>query len=127
MAKRTPEGKVKSQLLACLAEIKDCFYYMPVQNGMGQSGIPDVIAIIGGVAFGLECKATRKQKPTTLQAIQLERIANAKGYAWVVDAENVANVAETLMEFNCSRKLVALNDVDPSVMRWQEKLEVYDL
>lgn len=49
MAKATPEGKVKKELLSILDHLDvPCFYYMPVQNGMGQSGIPDIIATICG-------------------------------------------------------------------------------
>lgn len=90
MAKSTPEGKVKKKLIAFLKSLgSDCFYYMPVQNGMGQSGIPDVMAIIAGRTFGIECKATPKQHPTTLQAFQLSGIDSAGGYAFVVDDETV--------------------------------------
>ena len=87
MAKATPEGKVKKKLIDFLKSLGgDCFYYMPVQNGMGQTGIPDVMAIIKGVPFAFECKATPKQHPTVLQAYALDRIHKAMGFAWVVDA-----------------------------------------
>lgn len=79
MAKQTPEGKVKKKLLDFLKSLGgDCFYYMPVQNGMGQTGIPDVMAIIKGVPFAFECKATPKQQPTVLQAYALDRIHKAR-------------------------------------------------
>lgn len=90
MAKQTPEGKVKKKLIDFLKSLgSDCFYYMPVQNGMGQTGIPDVMAIIKGVPFAFECKATPKQHPTVLQAHALDRIHKARGFAWVVDDESV--------------------------------------
>lgn len=90
MAKVTPEGKVKKKLLDFLKSLGgDCFFYMPVQNGMGQSGIPDVMAIINGVPFAFECKATPKQHPTVLQAYALDRIHKARGFAWVVDNESI--------------------------------------
>lgn len=90
MAKQTPEGKVKKKLLDFLKSLGgDCFFYMPVQNGMGQTGIPDVMAIIKGVPFAFECKATPKQHPTALQAYALDRIHKAAGFAWVVDDESI--------------------------------------
>lgn len=97
MAKATPEGKVKKELLSILDHLDvPCFYYMPVQNGMGQSGIPDIIATICGASFAFETKATPKQHPTTRQAFALERIHKAGGYAWVVDDNSIKLVAELL-------------------------------
>ena len=97
MAKATPEGKVKKKLIDFLKSLGgDCFYYMPVQNGMGQTGIPDVMAIIKGVPFAFECKATPKQHPTVLQAYALDRIHKARGVAWVVDCENVELVKNSV-------------------------------
>lgn len=138
MAKATPEGKVKKKLLDFLKSLGgDCFYYMPVQNGMGQSGIPDVMAIIKGVPFAFECKATPKQHPTVLQAYALDRIHKAKGIAWVVDCENVElvkNSAEIIAESiinNASsyddyvEQLVDTNK-ESRLYRWQDKLEVME-
>ena len=138
MAKATPEGKVKKKLIDFLKSLGgDCFYYMPVQNGMGQSGIPDVMAIIKGVPFAFECKATPKQHPTVLQAYALDRIHKARGVAWVVDCENVELVknsieliAESIVN-NASRyddyveQLVDTNK-ESRLYRWQDKLEVME-
>ena len=138
MAKATPEGKVKKKLLDFLKSLGgDCFYYMPVQNGMGQSGIPDIMAIIKGVPFAFECKATPKQHPTVLQAYALDRIHKARGVAWVVDCENVElvkNSAEIIAESiinNASNyadyveQLVDTNK-ESRLYRWQDKLEVME-
>lgn len=138
MAKATPEGKVKKKLLDFLKSLGgDCFFYMPVQNGMGQSGILDVMAIINGVPFAFECKATPKQHPTVLQAYALDRIHKARGVAWVVDCENVELVknsvemiAESIIN-NASRyddyveQLVDTNK-ESRLYRWQDKLEVME-
>lgn len=106
MAKNTPEGQVKARLLKLLQSFgDDCFYYMPVQNGMGLSGIPDIIAIIRGVPLAFECKATPKQNPTTLQAMQLEKIHKSGGTAWVIDNENIAFAEEVLSKADWSVKL----------------------
>lgn len=138
MAKATPEGKVKKKLIDFLKSLGgDCFYYMPVQNGMGQTGIPDVMAIIKGVPFAFECKATPKQHPTVLQAYALDRIHKAKGIAWVVDCENVELVknsieliAESIINNASSyddyvEQLVDTNK-ESRLYRWQDKLEVME-
>lgn len=138
MAKATPEGKVKKKLIDFLKSLGgDCFYYMPVQNGMGQTGIPDVMAIINGVPFAFECKATPKQHPTVLQAYALDRIHKAKGIAWVVDCENVELVknsveliAESIINNAASyddyvEQLVDTNK-ESRLYRWRDKLEVME-
>ena len=138
MAKATQEGKVKKKLIDFLKSLGgDCFYYMPVQNGMGQTGIPDVMAIIKGVPFAFECKATPKQHPTVLQAYALDRIHKARGVAWVVDCENVELVknsveiiAESIINNASSyddyvEQLVDTNK-ESRLYRWQDKLEVME-
>lgn len=139
MAKATPEGKVKKKLIDFLKSLGgDCFYYMPVQNGMGQTGIPDVMAIIKGVPFAFECKATPKQHPTVLQAYALDRIHKALGFAWVVDDHTVElaeKMVRTLMEavddcgeYTNADDLEAFSKADTvrALYRWQDKLEVME-
>lgn len=138
MAKATPEGKVKKKLIDFLKSLGgDCFYYMPVQNGMGQTGIPDVMAIIKGVPFAFECKATPKQHPTVLQAYALDRIHKARGVAWVVDCENVELVKDSveLIAESIINNAVSYDDyveqlVDTNkesrLYRWKDKLEVME-
>lgn len=139
MAKATPEGKVKKKLLDFLKSLgSDCFYYMPVQNGMGQSGIPDIMAIIKGVPFAFECKATPKQHPTVLQAYALDRIHKACGFAWVIDNESV-ELAEKMIgaiiesvdegvEYMTIDDLeeFSRSDVTGVLYRWTSKLEVME-
>lgn len=135
MAKATPEGKVKKKLIDFLKSLGgDCFYYMPVQNGMGQTGIPDVMAIIKGVPFAFECKATPKQHPTVLQAYALDCIQKARGYAWVVDNESVEFATQAISEW-CEAFLpydsaevyyhLTSQEVD-ALHRWKDKLEVME-
>lgn len=138
MAKATPEGKVKKKLIDFLKSLgSDCFYYMPVQNGMGQTGIPDVMAIVHGVPFAFECKATPKQHPTVLQAYALDRIHKARGIAWVVDCDNVdlvKNSAEIIAKSiisnaaNYDDYIEALVDTNKEsrLYRWKDKLEVME-
>lgn len=136
MAKQTPEGKVKKKLLDFLKSLGgDCFFYMPVQNGMGQTGIPDVMAIIKGVPFAFECKATPKQHPTALQAYALDRIHKACGFAWVVDdatvelaVKMVGSIIKALddnAEYTTASELDTLSNAEEvrALYRWKDKLK----
>lgn len=130
MAKPTPESKVKKKLIDFLKSLGgDCFYYMPVQNGMGQSGIPDILCCIKGRMVALECKATRKNDPTALQAFALDRIQKSGGVAWVVDDENVdqaiANIREAIYyeHYNVGDNILLSDDL----YRWKKKLEVMEI
>lgn len=128
MAKATPEGKVKKKLIDFLKSLgNDCFYYMPVQNGMGQTGIPDVIAVIEGDFVGFECKATPKQHPTVLQAYALDKIQKAGGVAWVVDNESVELAIEDIkFAINYVRPIGSTVRTDSPLYRWQDKLEAME-
>lgn len=137
MAKNTPESKVKSEVLKVLDSLGErCFYYMPVQNGMGNSGIPDIMATIGGVTVAIECKATPKQEPTILQAMQLEKIHLANGVAWVVDNENISDFKVLIGMFEDGGEWyddAAVETMDEvmsqgiTLYRWTKKLEVVEL
>jgi len=82
----TPEGKVKD---ACKKELKKrgIWHYMPVQNGMGVVGIPDIIGCWNGWFIAIETKAPGKAKNVTAnQAQRLKEIERAKGLALVIDS-----------------------------------------
>jgi len=89
----TPEGKVKAAVKKLLKQHK-VYYYMPVQNGMGVVGIPDIIACWDGRFLAIETKAPGKKKNTTAnQDMQLMLIDEAGGIAMVVDdPQTVANL-----------------------------------
>ena len=91
----TPEVKVKKKLVAQLKTL-GAYYFYPVTGGYGASGVPDVICCYKGRFFGFECKAG-KNKPTTLQDIQIEAIRKAGGYALVVNEENVGVVTQYIV------------------------------
>jgi len=78
----TPEAKVK-QRVRILLEAKGAWHFMPVSNGMGRHGIPDIIACYNGRFLAIECKAG-KGHTTALQERELERINAANGIAIVV-------------------------------------------
>lgn len=81
----TPEGKVKKQVKDYLKSI-GAWYYMPVSNGMGRVGCPDILACYKGVFIAIETKAPGKRKNVTPnQQRELDDIISANGLALVVD------------------------------------------
>jgi hypothetical protein len=81
----TPEGKVKNKIKDYLKSI-DAWYYMPVSNGMGRVGCPDILVCYKGLFMAFEVKAPGKRKNTTPnQDREIEWISSANGLALVVD------------------------------------------
>ena len=93
---RTPEGEIKDRVRKVLDEL-GAYYFFPAANGLGRTGIPDVIACIDGHFVGIECKAGNKQ-PTALQRRELDRIAEKKGTSLVVNATNIDNLRGLLWQ-----------------------------
>jgi len=91
---KTPEGEIKDQVRKILCEM-NAYYFFPAANGYGRTGIPDVIACIGGHFVGIECKAGSKQ-PTALQQRELDNIEKAEGTGLVVNADNIGNLKNIL-------------------------------
>ena len=87
MAKQTPEGRVKAAAKKLL-EAHGAYFFMPVSNGMGSHGIPDILACLNGRFIAIEAKAG-KNKPTDLQTLNLKRIDEAGGLALVINEENL--------------------------------------
>lgn len=84
---KTPEGEIKDQVRKVLDEM-GAYYFFPAANGYGRTGIPDVIACVGGHFVGIECKAGSKQ-PTALQQRELDNIEKAEGTGLIVNADNI--------------------------------------
>ena len=81
----TPEGKVKDAVRKLL-KARTIWYYQPMQNGMGQVGIPDFICCWNGRFLGIETKALGKRKDTTPnQDKVLAEIVTHGGKTIVVD------------------------------------------
>ena len=93
----TPEGKVKDAAKKVLAR-RGCWYYMPVQNGMGVTGIPDFVCCVPvritedmvglevGVFVGAEAKAPGKVDDTSAnQETRIAEIQEASGTAFAFD------------------------------------------
>ena len=91
---KTPEGEIKDQVRKVLDEM-GAYYFFPAANGYGRTGIPDVIACVGGHFVGIECKAGSKQ-PTALQQRELDNIEKAEGTGLVVNADNIGNLKNLL-------------------------------
>ena len=83
----TPEGAVKTAVKRLLVE-EGVYYFMPVSNGMGRHGIPDIICCVNGLFLAIETKAG-KGKVTALQEREMEHIRNAGGYAAVVREDGI--------------------------------------
>lgn len=91
----TPEGRVKAAVKKALKALPDCFFYMPVQNGMGVHGIPDFLVCWHGRMIAIETKAPGKVANTTQnQKDRLAEIAAAGGITLVVDTADL--LRETL-------------------------------
>ena len=81
----TPEGKVKKQVRDYLRK-KGIWFYQPVQNGMGQVGIPDFICCYKGQFIAIETKAPGKlANVTPNQQRVIDEIKAHGGLAIVVD------------------------------------------
>ena len=82
----TPEGKVKDAIKKFLKE-RGAWYFMPVSNGMGQVGIPDIICCYKGVFVAIEAKAPGKLHTVTAnQQRVIDEIKAHGGIAVVADS-----------------------------------------
>jgi Holliday junction resolvase len=90
----TPESKVKA---ACVKILKEhgIYYFFPQMNGMGRSGVPDIICCMCGLFLAVECKAG-KGKTTALQDKEIAAIRKAGGVALVVNEGNLAELEHTI-------------------------------
>ena len=94
----TPEGRVKASIKQYLKSL-GCWWYMPVQNGMGVMGIPDFIICYQGRFVAVECKAPGKEKTVTPnQQRNLDLITRSQGC--VVVATDVEQVRSLLQGLN---------------------------
>jgi Holliday junction resolvase len=90
----TKEAKVKKKVKEILDALQ-VYYFFPPANGYGRAGIPDVVGCIDGWFIAIECKAG-KGKTTALQERELQRIADAGGFAWVVYETDLEELEDNL-------------------------------
>lgn len=86
------ERAVKEKLKKILSGAK-AWFFMPVSNGMGRHGIPDVVGVHDGRFFAIEVKDQGRRDEenrgaSKLQKHEIERIIAAGGMAMVWDGEN---------------------------------------
>lgn len=81
---RTPEGNVKHKIKEYLKTIPGLWFYMPMQNGMGEQGIPDFIGCYEGRFFAIEAKAPGKLKTLTPNQLRIQTLILAAGGVHVV-------------------------------------------
>ena len=94
----TPEGIVKKKIKEYLVTT-GAWYYMPVSNGMGRVGCPDILVCYKGYFLAFEVKSPGKIANTTAnQDREIAGINNAKGVAIVVDS--VEQVMEVIDDYN---------------------------
>jgi len=100
---QTPEGRVKDQIRKLLREL-GVWFYQPVQNGMGQVGIPDFVCCYDGRFVAIEAKAPGKVKDVTPnQQRVIDEIREHAGFAVVVD--NVESLRQHLIAVAALNKL----------------------
>ena len=90
----TPESKVKDKLRKYLSQL-GIYHFMPAANGFGRAGIPDIIGCFNGQFVAFECKAG-KGKTTALQDREIAAIQSTKGWAFVINEDNVDKIEELL-------------------------------
>jgi hypothetical protein len=88
--KATPENKVKKDLKKYLDTVPNVFHYSATAGAYSTSGIPDIVGCYMGDFFAIEVKAPGRRKEanrgaSALQALQMERIRYAEGFAMVFD------------------------------------------
>lgn len=88
----TPEAKVKAKIKAILKE-HGVYFAMPIGTGFGNSGVPDFLCCVKGRFLAIEAKAG-KGTTTALQEKNLKQIHMCGGDAWVVNENNLDNLAE---------------------------------
>ena len=90
----TPEAKVKARVIKQLKDI-GAYYFSPVTGGYGRSGVPDIVACVGGRFVGIECKAG-KGVTTALQEKNLAEIRLNGGTALIINEDNVDSLTTIL-------------------------------
>lgn len=83
----TPESKVKAKVKEILTERK-VYHFFPATGGYGRSGVPDVVACVGGIFMAIECKA-KGNTATPLQQREMENIRSSGGMALLINETNL--------------------------------------
>lgn len=79
----TPEGRIKEKVKKILKASPQCYYHMPVQNGMGAPTL-DFVGCSFGRYFAIETKAPG-HKPTPRQEATIAAMRAAGAEVFVID------------------------------------------
>jgi Holliday junction resolvase len=88
-----------------------------------KKGIPDLLACLDGVFFGIEVKAPDGE-PTELQLVNLQKIRDAGGYGVLLYPKDFSQFKE-LVEHKEKSNAWYLENIQEQ-MRWKEKLSKGD-
>ena len=91
----TPESLVKKKIHAILKE-RGAYAVNYIGGISANNGTPDILACLNGRFIAIEAKAG-KNKPTDLQTLNLKRIDDAGGLAFVINETNLS-VLEVMLD-----------------------------
>ena len=77
-AEKNFENKIKSWL-----SDHNCYHVKFFANRMTKTGVPDILASVGGYFVGIEVKA-QNGRPSELQLYNVRKIRESGGFAYVV-------------------------------------------
>ena len=90
------EKDIVTAIARYLKTVPESFFFKEHGGMYGTAGIPDLICCINGRFVAFEVK-TQNGKLTTLQQATLQKIKNAKGYAYkVTTLQEVREIIENL-------------------------------
>jgi hypothetical protein len=95
------ENKIKKHL-----KEQGCYFVKYFANRMTKSGIPDILASVGGYFVGIEVKSSIG-KPKELQIYHVNKINDAGGFAVVVSPEQWEELKELIQRLKQSQRLEA--------------------
>lgn len=90
------ENELIKDISKYLKTVENLFFWKEHGGMYGTAGIPDLIVCYRGRFIAFECKVG-KNTPTILQAVTIQKIKIAGGYAAVV--RSVEEVKEIITEF----------------------------
>lgn len=109
----TPEAKIKAQIKRVLKE-KNVYYHMVNSSGLGSTGFPDFLLVIGGRTVTIEAKADSKRKPTLRQQLHMKKLRMAGAMTLLVHGGNIDEFSEvvdsikdsTIMKYSLAKKFI---------------------
>jgi len=100
----TPEGKIKRAIKKVLDGLPECYYFMPVQMGMGARTL-DFLVCYRGKFFGFEAKAPG-EKPTALQKLCMREMQQAGGEVLTIDSLELVTHLKEWMEIHSATEVL---------------------